>query len=155
MTIKYMRWLRSYVGPQRLLQVRTSGFIQNAAGHVLLCLRADVMMWDVPGGTLELGETPSVALIREVAEETGLQVAPMRLLGVYSGPGWDWTYPNGDQAEIVNVFLECTITSGDLSAPNNENLRTGFFPLDRLPALLPRTDRMLADIRADRAGHFD
>lgn len=155
MTIKYTRWLRSYVGPQRLLQVRTSGFIQNAAGQVLLCRRADVMMWDVPGGALELGETPALALVREVAEETSLQVRPTRLLGVYGGPGWEWTYPNGDQVEIINIFLACEISGGTLGAPNEENLRTAFFDLDRLPALLPRTARMLADVRAGHECHFD
>lgn len=156
MTIKYTRWLRSYVGPQRLLQVRTSGFIQNEESHVLLCRRADVMMWDVPGGALELGETPAKALIREVAEETSLEVQVSALLGVYGGPGWEWTYPNGDQVEIINVFLACDIVGGTLGQPNAENLRTAFFPLDKLPALLPRTARMLADVReGEGKAHFD
>jgi mutator protein MutT len=155
MTIKYTRWLRSYVGPQRLLQVRTSGYILNEAKQILLCRRADVMMWDVPGGAVELGETPAEALVREVAEETGLQVHPTKLLGVYAGPGWEWTYPNGDQVEIINIFFACDIAEGSLGKAHSELLKIEFFPLDKLPALLPRTARMLNNVREGKEGHFD
>lgn len=155
MTIKYTRWLRSYVGPQRLLQVRTSGYILNESKQILLCRRADVMMWDVPGGAVELGETPAEALVREVAEETGLQVRPTNLLGVYAGPGWEWTYPNGDQVEIINIFFACEIGEGSLGKAHNELVKLEFFSLDKLPALLPRTARLINNVREGKVGHFD
>jgi ADP-ribose pyrophosphatase YjhB (NUDIX family) len=39
--------------------------------------------WTVPGGTVELGETLEEALVREMEEETGLEVEPVELLGVF------------------------------------------------------------------------
>ena len=39
--------------------------------------------WSLPGGRLELGESVEQAVVREVREETGLDVAPVQLLGVY------------------------------------------------------------------------
>lgn len=150
MTIKYTRWLRSYVGHQRIMQVRASGFVRNAEGHILLCRRADVMLWDVPGGTIGLDETPAQGLMREVAEETGLQLRAERIIGVYGGPDFHWTYPNGDQAQILAIFFVATIVGGTLHPSGHENVNIAFFPPDKLPPLLPRTRRMLNDALADR-----
>jgi 8-oxo-dGTP pyrophosphatase MutT (NUDIX family) len=155
MTIKYTRWLRSYVGHQRIMRVRACAFIADNLGQVLLGRRADVMLWDVPGGSVELNETPATTVVREIANETGLQVAPVRLIGVYSGPDCEWTYPNGDQVEMTVVFLGCRILSGVLAAASGENLSLAFFPSHGLPSLLPRTARMLDDALAGREGHFD
>jgi ADP-ribose pyrophosphatase YjhB (NUDIX family) len=150
MTIKYTRWLRSYVGHQRIMQVRASGFVRNDEGQILLCHRADVMLWDVPGGTIGLDETPAQGLMREVAEETGLQLRAERIIGVYGGPEFHWTYPNGDQAQILAIFFAAQIVSGTLHPSGHENVNITFFPPDKLPPLLPRTRRMLNDALAGR-----
>ena len=47
------------------------GFIKNEEGENLFIFRRE--KWDLPKGKLELGETPEVAALREVSEETGLQ----------------------------------------------------------------------------------
>ena len=145
MTIKYTRWLRSYVGHQRILQVRSSGFVQDESGAILLCRRADVMLWDVPGGTIGLDETPVQGLTREVQEETGLLLRPERLIGVYAGADFHWTYPNGDQAQILALLFAARVVSGEMRRTGHENVNIGFFPPDQLPPLLARTKRMIAD----------
>lgn len=150
MTIKYTRWLRSYVGHQRILQVRACAFVRNEEGAILLCRRADVMLWDVPGGTIALDEVPAHGMAREVAQETGLQLEAERLIGVYGGHDFQWTYPNGDQAQILTIFFRARIASGTLNPTGHENVGTGFFLPDQLPPLLPRTRRMLADALVDR-----
>ncbi|MCU0493957.1 MAG: NUDIX domain-containing protein [Chloroflexaceae bacterium] len=156
MAVKYNRWLRSYVGHQRIFQVRVAGFIRDDSGKVLLCRRADVMLWDLPGGTIELDETPATGLVRELRQETGLIIEPNRLIGVYAGHDFEWTYPNGDQAQIVSMLLEARVVDGTLHAANRENVQLGYFPPDRLPTLLPRTVRMVRDALEGRAeAHFD
>ncbi|MFV9503897.1 MAG: NUDIX domain-containing protein [Oscillochloridaceae bacterium umkhey_bin13] len=145
MEVKYTRWLRSYVGHQRILQVRACGFACNEQGAVLLCRRADVMLWDVPGGTIGLSEVPAQGMVREVLEETGLRLEPTRLIGVYGGPDYHWIYPNGDQAQILTIFFATQIVGGELQPSGHENVNVAFFAPDRLPPLLPRTRQMLHD----------
>lgn len=156
MTVKYTRWLRSYVGHQRILQVRASAFVRDEAGGILLCRRADVMLWDVPGGTIGLDEFPSRGMTREVQEEMGLVLEAERLIGVYGGPEFHWTYPNGDQAQILAILFAARIVSGALQPAGHENVNVAFFAPDHLPPLLPRTRRMLADALANNtAAAFD
>ncbi|NNJ11315.1 NUDIX domain-containing protein [Chloroflexales bacterium ZM16-3] len=150
MAIKYTRWLRSYVGHQRIMQVRSCGFVQDEQGAILLCRRADVMLWDVPGGTISLDETPVQGLTREMQEETGLILSAERLIGVYAGPDFQWTYPNGDQAQILALLFAARIVGGELRRSGHENVNIGFFPPTQLPPLLTRTKRMIADALADR-----
>ena len=57
-------------------------------GKVLLIKREDFEVWALPGGTVESGETTAQAAIREVKEETGLDVELSRLVGIYSSPRW-------------------------------------------------------------------
>ncbi|MGD8894949.1 MAG: NUDIX hydrolase [Acidobacteriota bacterium] len=57
-----------------------------ADGRVLLARRAKPPLlgrWSIPGGTVELGETLEEALVREMAEETGLEVKPLEILTVF------------------------------------------------------------------------
>ncbi|MBV9729828.1 MAG: NUDIX domain-containing protein, partial [Pseudonocardiales bacterium] len=46
--------------------------MRNDVGEVLLVRRADDGYWELPGGRIEIGESASAAVIREVAEETGV-----------------------------------------------------------------------------------
>lgn len=156
MTVNYIRWLRSYVGPARLLQLQAIAFIRDAQGHILLGKRRDVMLWAPPSGMVQLGETPVQTIIREVAEETGLQVTPARLIGLYSGPDFEWTYPNGDQAQIISAFFACDVVSGTLTADRKEFVSLRFFPPGELPALMPRCVRMMRDALAGKTeAQFD
>src|ERR1700686_3253173 len=73
-------------------------------GKVLLALRRDIDWWNLPGGGMEVGETVDEALLREVIEETGLEVEIEQLVGVYSKP---------QKQEIVLAF-RCHITGGTI-----------------------------------------
>ncbi|WP_207400762.1 NUDIX hydrolase [Actinomadura roseirufa] len=63
--------------------VSVTGVVQRSDGRVLAIKRADDGRWVPPGGVLELDETPQDGVVREVAEETGVKVEPIRLTGVY------------------------------------------------------------------------
>lgn len=77
------------------------GVIQNSIGHILLHKREDSPLWALPGGKMELGESVVTCLKRELKEETGLQVRPERLLGVFSSP----EYVLSIEDRVVQPFL--------------------------------------------------
>ena len=86
--------------------VSVAGVITDDHGRALLIQRRDNHQWEPPGGVLEPGETIHDGLRREVREETGLDVEPVALTGVYK---------NMTRAIIALVF-RCKITGGDLAA---------------------------------------
>jgi len=59
------------------------GAVIDDAGRILLIRRADNGLWAMPGGGLEVGETPAQGVVREVLEETGVACEPVALVGVY------------------------------------------------------------------------
>jgi ADP-ribose pyrophosphatase YjhB (NUDIX family) len=122
-------------------------FVVNAAGEVLLEKRSDCGMWGLLGGRVEVGESIADAACREVFEETGLKVAILRLLGVYSEPrDRIVTYPdNGDVVHKVDVIVEAAIESGTLmKSGESEELR--FFSRAAFPVeICPPARRVVED----------
>jgi ADP-ribose pyrophosphatase YjhB (NUDIX family) len=116
------------------IQVGTSAYVRNAAGQLLLQQRADNKHWAMPGGRLDVGEDLTACAIREVLEETGLEVRVLRLIGVYSNPREFMiaTYPDGGSAQMVNICVECAVTGGELRM-SDESIAIGWFDLDALP----------------------
>ena len=89
--------------------VSVAGIVVDDYGRALLIRRLDNRLWEPPGGVLELGEVIHDGLRREVREETGLDVEPIALSGVYQN------MPRG----IIALVFRCKITGGAL-ATNEE-----------------------------------
>lgn len=60
--------------------------VRDPAGRVLLVRRADTGDWELPGGHVDPGESATAALVREVAEESGLPVDVRGISGLYTDP---------------------------------------------------------------------
>jgi 8-oxo-dGTP diphosphatase len=86
--------------------------IKDARGRLLLIKRGHAPgagLWSLPGGRIEPGETDTEALMREIREETGLEIEAGRLIGTVRRPG-----PGGDVFDIRDY--SATVTGGILSA---------------------------------------
>ncbi|QZA58604.1 NUDIX hydrolase [Candidatus Rhabdochlamydia porcellionis] len=94
---------------------------------ILLIKRRDIPVWVLPGGGMEVQETPEKAVIREVYEETGLSVQIVRKVAEYS--------PINKLTQLTHLF-ECSIVQGNLQT-GSETKEIGFFLSSKLPLLPP------------------
>jgi ADP-ribose pyrophosphatase YjhB (NUDIX family) len=144
-----VRWLRSRVGTDPILVPCACGIALDDEGRVLLHRRADTGLWGLPAGGMELGERIDRTAAREVEEETGLRVRPLRLTGFYTGPEQQSVYPNGDRVWLAVACFLCKIEGGELRADGIESLDVGFFDPEEMPfdgnPWGPRTLRRLED----------
>lgn len=77
---------------------------------------------------MERCETIHEAVIREVNEETGLTVDPVRMSGIYSDPETQaFSYPSGRVVHFVTSCLVCEMGGGELRADENEAVAVEFF----------------------------
>jgi 8-oxo-dGTP diphosphatase len=90
---------------------------------VLLTHRRDRDLWVLPGGAMESGESPHDAVIREVEEETGVNVEAVNFVGLYSKPLED---------DIVLLFI-CRKTGGNLTL-NDEADQLEYYSVENIPA---------------------
>lgn len=130
---EYYRVLRPHVGHAPVILPGIMAIIRDEAGRVLVARRADDMLLDVPGGYCDLGETTSHTVIREVREETGLEIEPVRVIGVYS-EDMMFTYPNDDVVQGVGIAFECRVTGGTLRVDGAEITEARFLPVEELLA---------------------
>jgi 8-oxo-dGTP diphosphatase len=115
---------------------------------VLLTRREDFEVWCLPGGAVDPHEAVDQAAIREVFEETGLQVELTHFVGLLSKPFW------GRQGVHLAVFAARPLTL-TLHADPAEVGAVDFFPVGALPEpLLEDHGRLIAAARAGATGHL-
>lgn len=152
-TVERMYGSRS---PAEVTQVRAGAgvIVRDADGRMLLERRSDCGVWGLLGGRIERGESVEQAAVREVKEESGLDVRITRLLGVYSDPrdGRIVAYSETDIIQLVDIVVEAEILGGELTRSHeSEELR--FFALHELPQeIVPPARQALADCVAHRVG---
>jgi ADP-ribose pyrophosphatase YjhB (NUDIX family) len=111
----------TYVNPRLV----TTTLPVTKQGELVLLRRAippGFGSWAQPGGFLEADETVIQGAVRETFEETGLEVEPERIVGVYSRP----------QAAIVVLVFQAAIVGGHMTV-TPESLEVRAFPVERIP----------------------
>lgn len=137
------------------LRPSVAAVVRDGQGRILLQRRSDNGLWGLPGGSVEIGESVTQAIIREVREETGLSVRVDRLIGVYSDPGFQVVrYPDGNVVHYVSSLFSCTILGGCLETCD-ETLALQFFDPAGLPQdLVPMHRIRIADALSGRDQAF-
>lgn len=101
---------------------------------------------------MDIGERARDTVVREVREETGLDITVEDLVGVYTTPQLV-TYPNDDQCQMVTQVFVSHVTSGTIRPDGSETLELRFFPLDKRPVLFrPHLEQALIDFASGKRG---
>ena len=143
------------VSKAKEIRPSVAAIIRDGDGGILLQRRSDNGLWGLPGGSVEIGESVSAAIVREVKEETGLVVEVERLVGVYSDPTLQVVrYNDGNVVHYINTLMTCRMLGGTLQTCD-ETLDLQFFAPARLPEAMLRTHRIrVQDALANRAEGF-
>lgn len=140
----YLKGLRDRIGQELILSPGVAAFVRDRHGRILLERRSDDGRWGLPSGAIDPGEAPAQAIAREVWEETGLRVRPVRVVGVFGGePGFRVTYPNGDRSEYTVIVFECAVLGGTLETRDGESQELRYFPTDDLPENMTPASRRI------------
>ena len=105
-----------------MFTIGSFAIIFDSEERILLCHRRDINAWNLPGGSVESGELPTEAAIRETLEETGLEIEIERLAGVYGKANKD---------EFVFSFVG-RVVRGNIKSTDEAD-ECVYFSLDEFP----------------------
>jgi 8-oxo-dGTP pyrophosphatase MutT (NUDIX family) len=145
----YIRDMRKKIGHDLLLIPCVAAVITDHEGRILLQEKSDGEAWSLPAGGIEPGESPEIAVIREVLEETGLHVTVQGILGVFGGADFRYEYPNMDKVEYTVILYRCKAIGESAYPKDAETVSLAYFTEQDMPPLaLPYPKKILF-------GHLD
>ena len=120
--------------------VSVTGVVVRPDGLILAIKRADDGRWVPPGGVLELDESPQDGVVREIYEETGIKVNPIRLTGVYKNM----------RLGVVSLAFRCEVIGGEMHT-SSESTRVEWISVPDAVASMPeaRAVRVTDALRGD------
>ena len=132
-------WLRAvgegvpgYVTPK----LAVGAAVGNDKGELLLVKRADSGVWLYPTGWADVGYSAAEVVVKEVEEETGIEVEVVRLIAVLDG-----LRIGISRIPLYSLVFQCRPVGGELKAHPLECSDVGWFPLDDLPFPLAGAER--------------
>ena len=113
--------------------------VGNEKGEILLVQRSDSGIWLYPTGWADVGYSPSEVAVKEVREETGIEVEPVRLVAVIDGMRRGFT-----AVPLYSLVFYCRVVGGTLKAHPLECRDVGWFSRDALPSPMARADQWVS-----------
>ena len=113
-----------YVTPK----IAIGAVVGNDEGKILLIQRADSGVWLYPTGWADVGYSASEVAVKEVKEETGIDIEPLRLVAVLDGLRLGFT-----RVPLYSLIFLCRVLGGELRPHPLECADVGWFSEDRLP----------------------
>ena len=117
-------------------KVAVAAVVGNERGEMLLTQRADSGVWLYPVGWADVGYSPSEVAVKEVYEETGIEVEPVSLIAVFDGLRLGFA-----RLPLYSLVFHCRVLGGELKGHPLETRQVGFYARDALPQPLAGGDR--------------
>ncbi len=127
----YIHELRKEIGPRKII-LNCAGALIIRDGKILFQRRTDNGRWGLIGGLLEMNETYEQAALREIREETGLEVKLESFLGIFHNHDMVWS--NGDAAHVISAMYTARIVRGEPRI-DEESYELRFFGREEIPEL--------------------
>ena len=150
----YIEDIRAKIGNMRIMLPGCCVLIRNCRGEILMQQRTHPYgKWGLPGGLMELGESPEDTVRREVLEETGLRIEAMSLFGAYSGEDYLCVAENGNEFQVVTLVYETNEYSGEATVSDGESLSLEWLDINNLPHNIAKTHSKIINdyVRRERS----
>lgn len=124
--------------------------VRNQRGELLMIHRTDNNLWALPGGGHDIGEAISGTVVREVREETGIEVEVVGLVGIYSDPHHVMAYDDGEVRQQFSICFTARPVGGKLATSGESRQVRWVNPtqlnhLDIHPSMRLRIDHALEE----------
>ncbi|MFV0396283.1 MAG: NUDIX hydrolase [Coprobacillaceae bacterium] len=130
--MSYVTDIRKKIGHDALILVGSNVLIVDENNRFLLQKRKNGS-WGLLGGLLEMGETLEETAIREVYEESKLEIDDLQLINVFSGPKYHFTLDNKDEIYVITSLYYAKTVSGNMKIDNEESFDLQYFTFNELP----------------------
>jgi ADP-ribose pyrophosphatase YjhB (NUDIX family) len=117
-------------------KVAVGAAVANDHGQLLLIKRADSGVWLYPTGWCDVGYSAPEVVVKEVLEETGIDVEPIRLIGVLDGMRL-----GESRIPLYSLLFFCRAVGGELALHPLEVADAGWFYRDEFPSPTIGADR--------------
>ena len=111
-----------------------SAIVTNAEEKILLERRSDNGRWGLPSGVMEIGERIGEPIVREVKEETGLDIRVDYIVGIYTNPHHLIAFSDGEVRQQFSLCFACTLLGGEIQV-SAESLEVAFFSPEEIEQL--------------------
>lgn len=109
--------------------------VRDEQGRVLMVHKIDNDLWALPGGGHEPGETISATVVREVSEETGIDVEVTGLTGTYTNPNHVMAYDDGEVRQQFSLCFTARWIGGSAHEDGEETREVRWMSPDDLVSL--------------------
>lgn len=132
---EHVRRLRAVVGHELILLPSVSVLPRDKQRRILLVKSVDSGHWHTIGGAVEIDEDPRASAVRESLEEANVVVQLGKILGVFGGPEYRITYPNGDCTAYVTTAYDAVVIGGSPAPDGDETSDARWFDLSEIADL--------------------
>lgn len=125
--------------------------VRNERGELLMIHRTDNDLWALPGGGHDIGESISQTVVREVREETGIEVEVTGIVGLYTNPDHVMAYDDGEVRQQFSICFTARPVGGQVTTSSESREVVWLDPamldgLDIHPSMRLRIDHALAGL---------
>lgn len=138
----YIKKIRSKIGHQKFIHPAARIIVENEEGEVLMIKRIDNNKWGIPAGSLEEGETIKACIVREVKEETGLEIVDCQVIGISSNPQKETViYPNKDVIQYFTIEFYSNNWNGSIGDFDKQEVKIAEFVPKEWKQKLPKNEQ--------------
>lgn len=138
----YIQKMRLKLGRDKFIHPAARIIVENENKEILVVTRVDNGKVGLPAGAFEENETIKECIIREVREETGIEIIDVTVIGISSNPHLETVeYPNGDQVQYFTIEFYSNHWQGEIKETFDEEVRLAqFMVVEMIEELLPASE---------------